>query len=969
MIQRHLKYSILYLCFLLPLFAAAENIKSIGVPYIQNYPKSVYLSGNQNWSIAKDKHGIMYFGNAQGLLSYDGKYWQQYKMPNRQIVRSVTADANGTIYTGGFGEFGYWSNKKSHLTYTSLTHLIPPSNSIKDEIWKIQIVGKKVIFQSFSAIYIYENKKINVVTAQASLLFLHTVNNRCYVEIIGKGLFELIGHKLSPLKNNGNILPQWIMSVLPYKNGSLLIGTSKDGLFIYNGLNFTPLNSPANSFLKTYQLNNGTRILGRYFAFGTILNGLIIIDENGNIVQRINKSSGMQNNTVLSLYADDDQNLWTGLDNGIDRIELNSPLYFYFDKTGLFGTVYSSLIYKNNIYLGTNQGLYYSSWSSGSGNLFNSFDFKLIPNSQGQVWDLTLIDDQLFCGHNEGTFKVNGNQLERISTIKGGWTIKKLSSNPDYLIQGTYNGLALFKKDAAGQWKFYHKIENFGEPSRYVEQDARGDIWVSHAYRGLYKLNLSTDLKKVTNIKSYDAKNGLPSNYNINIFSFQNKLIFSSDEGFLTYDEISNNFSKYTTLNHELGSFASSNKIINAGDKKYWFINHGKMGLVNLLEPGKVEVDSSTFSILDGRMVQYYENISKISDKIYLMSVDDGFVIFNATDEQNIKKDKNLPAALIRKIEDITDTYRTISEFGNGGGNDTEIEIPFARNNIRISFSLPYYRQAKIKFQYYLEGYSRQWSDWSTASQKDFTNLSRGTYTFKVRASINETLVSKITEFKFTVLPPFYASNWSIACYGLLIVFLLFSSKRIYEKKLKKDQLSIAKKLQEEKETYLKKEAEATEKQINKLQTEKLQVELAGKNRELANSATSLVYKNELLQKLSQEILKLKDANGKPLSEEQLKKIQKVIDDGMNDERDWNLFESSFNEAHESFFKKLKANHPDLVPNDLKLCAYLRLNMSSKEMASLLNISLRGVEIRRYRLRKKLDIPHDKNLVEFLMEL
>jgi ligand-binding sensor domain-containing protein/DNA-binding CsgD family transcriptional regulator len=964
-----LKYCIFYFAFLLPLFAAAENIKSIGVPYIQNYPKSVYLSGNQNWSITKDKYGIMYFGNAQGLLTYDGKYWQQYKMPNRQIVRSVAADAEGTIYTGGFGEFGYWSNKKSHLTYTSLTKLIPSSNRLKDEIWKIYTIGKKVLFQSFSAIYIYENKKITVVTAKQSLLFLHKVNNQFYVEVTGEGLFELIGNKLSPLKKNGPILPQGIMSILPYKNGSLLIGTSKDGLFIYNGETFTPFNTAANAFLKTYQLNNGTLILGRYFAFGTILNGLIIIDGNGNVVQRINKSSGMQNNTVLSLYADEDQNLWTGLDNGIDRVELNSPLYFYFDKTGLFGTVYSSLIYKNNIYLGTNQGLYYSAWSTASGNLFNSFDFKLIPNSQGQVWDLSLIDDQLFCGHNEGTFKVTGNKLQNISTAKGGWTIKKLSSNPDYLIQGTYNGLVLFKKDAAGQWVFYHKIENFGEPSRYVEQDAKGDIWVSHAYKGLYKLSLSADLKKVINIKSYNTKNGLPSDYNINIFTLQNRLVFSSDDGFLSYDEISNRFTKYHSLNKELGSFAGSNKIINAGEKKYWFINHGKMGLVNLLEPGKVEIDSSTFSILDGRMVQYYENISKISDRIYLMSVDDGFVIYNAIDAQNIKKDKDLPSVLIRKIEDITDTYHTISEFVNAGDGGTEIEIPFGRNNIRISFALPYYRQAKIKFQYYLEGYSKQWSEWSAASQKDFTNLGRGTYTFKVRASINEGAISKITKFEFTILPPFYASNWAIACYGVLIIFFLFSSKRIYEKKLKKDQLAISKKLQEEKEIYLKKEAEATEKQIIKLQTEKLQVELAGKNRELANSAMSLVYKNELLQKLSQEIQKLKDGNGKPLSEEQLRKIQKVIDEGMNDERDWNLFESSFNEAHESFFKKLKVNHPDLVPNDLKLCAYLRMNMSSKEMASLLNISLRGVEIRRYRLRKKLDIPHDKNLVEFLMEL
>lgn len=958
---RYFLFYILFACF--SNFAKADNIKSIGVPYVQNYPKSVYLSGNQNWSITKDKHGIMYFGNAQGLLTYDGKYWQQYKMPNRQIVRSVLADPSGIIYTGGFGEFGYWSNKDKRLSYTSLTHLVPTKTAIKDEIWKIYTDGKRVIFQSFSTIYIYENNKIRTVKAEKPFLFIHKVGNRFFVEVLEKGLFELLGNKLVPLKGSDQSNSKDVLSILPYKNGSLLIGTSKDGLFIYDGNSFSQLNTPANAFLKTFQLNNGAHILNKYYAYGTILNGLIIIDENGNIIQRINKSSGLQNNTVLSLYADDDQNLWAGLDNGIDRVELNSPLYFYFDKSGQFGTVYSSLIYNNTIYLGTNQGLFYSTWTV-AGKSFNSFDFKLIPNSQGQVWDLTVIDGQLICGHNNGTFTVNGNKLEKISEINGGWSIKKL--NDDVLIQGTYTGLVMYQKDARGAWKFHHKVANFDEPSRYVEKDASGNIWVSHAYKGLYKVTLSPDLQKVTSTRHYDEKSGLPSDYNINIFRMQNKLVFSSEKGFYIYDEISNRFKNYEELNKGLGGFSTSNKIISAGPDKYWFINHGKMGLVHLTEPGKISIDSNRFSILDGRMVQYYENISKISNDIYLISVDDGFVIYNATDGDQINKKRNLPSVLIRRIEDVTDTYSTISEIGNSG---TEIDIPFSRNNIRISYSLPYYRQAKIKFQYYLEGYSKQWSDWSTTSQKDFTNLARGTYIFKVRAKINDEVVSKETAFEFTVLPPFYANNWAIAFYILCMIALLIASKKLYEKKLQKDQKAISDRLQAEKEAFLKKEAEATERQIIKLQTEKLQVELAGKNRELANSAMSLVYKNELLQKLSQEMLKLKDSNGKPLAEDQLRRIQKVIDEGMNDERDWNLFESSFNEAHESFFKKLKANHPDLVPNDLKLCAYLHMNMSSKEMASLLNISLRGVEIRRYRLRKKLEVPHDKNLVEFLMEL
>jgi ligand-binding sensor domain-containing protein/DNA-binding CsgD family transcriptional regulator len=961
-----LKYLLFHIFLLWSNSIIASDIQSVGVPYVQNFPKSSYLSGNQNWSIAKDRKGVMYFGNAEGLLVFDGKYWQKYRMPNRQIVRSVAAAPDGLIYTGSFGEFGYWGFKNKRFTYTSLVKLIPKPHQLNDEIWKIYIVENKVIFQSFSTVYIYENGKITVAKSPNAFLFLHQVGNRLFAEVLGKGIFELKGKTFTLLPGSEALGSTGVLSILPYKNNSFLIGTGKNGLFVYDQKNFTPLSSIANTFLKTYQLNNGVKIMDKYYAFGTILNGIIIIDEEGNVVQRINKSSGLQNNTILSLFADNEQNLWAGLDNGIDRIELNSPLYFYFDKAGQFGTVYSSLIVKDKIYLGTNQGLFSSPWLPESRYLSNTFDFKLVPNSQGQVWDLSLIDDQLICGHNDGTFNIIGNWMEKISTISGGWTIKKLNSNPNYLIQGTYNGLVIYIKNNQGQWKFSHKIDGFSAPSRYVEQDSKGDIWISHAYKGLFRLTLSVDLKRATNIKFYDEKNGLPGNFNINIFNVENRIVFSSGAGFLVYDEISDRFSKYEALNTKLGSFKTANKIINAGSKKYWFINHGKMSLVSLIEPGKILVDSNRFSILNGRMVQYYENISKISDKMYLISVDDGFVIYNTTNIASANERLKLPAVLIRKVEDITDKFATLTE---NGSNGEAVEIPFSRNNIRISFALPYYRQSEIKFQYFLEGYSKQWSDWSPATQKDFTNMSSGTYVFKVRAKLNEETISEVSEFNFVVLAPWYGNNWAIAFYVLVGIIALFAGKRIYEAKLKKDQQAIADKLQAEKEEFLQREAEATEKQIIKIQTEKLQSELASKNRELANSAMSLVYKNELLQKISEEITKLKDENGKKLSDDQLKKIQKVIDDGMNDERDWNLFESSFNEAHESFFKKLKSNHPDLVPNDLKLCAYLHMNMSSKEMASLLNISLRGVEIRRYRLRKKLNVPHDKNLTEFLMEL
>src|SRR5690606_2275381 len=180
--------------------------------------------------------------------------------------------------------------------------------------------------------------------------------------------------------------------------------------------------------------------------------------------------------------------------------------------------------------------------------------------------------------------------------------------------------------------------------------------------------------------------------------------------------------------------------------------------------------------------------------------------------------------------------------------------------------------------------------------------------------------------------------------------------------------LQLRHKLRRRQEELLRREAEQNEKNLMALKNEQLIQELELKNRELANAATNIVYKNELLNNLQDELFNVRDRDGNKLSADQLQKITKLMDNARNDERDWDLFEKSFNESHENFFKKLKSDYPSLSPNDLKLCAYLRLNMSSKEMASLLNITTRGVEVRRYRLRKKFNLPTEKNLSEFLLE-
>ncbi|WP_299758287.1 triple tyrosine motif-containing protein [uncultured Pontibacter sp.] len=954
------------LVLLLLVFGAKANAASnLGFPYIQNYTKQIYKAGNQNWSVTRGADGVMYYGNSTGLLAFDGNNWQLYQMPNKLIVRAVAADDKGRVYAGGFGEMGYWSHdQKGRFRYTSLVDLVPQEHQPKDEIWKIYVDGDKVYFQSFSSIFSYQNGKITVIKAKQPYLFLLKANNQYFAEVISEGLYELKEDSLHFLPNSEKLGNSGVLSVLPFSEGHFLVGTAKNGLFLYDGKDFIPWKNDANDFLKTYQLNNGTRINGRYYAYGTILNGVVVLDESGNLVHSLNKSNGLQNNTVLNLYADKAKNLWVGLDNGVDRIEVNSPLYFYFDKVGNFGTVYSSTIHGSKIYLGTNQGLYYSNWAPGNPNAAQNLNFRMIENSQGQVWELAKLDGELLCGHNEGTFRVEGDELVKISDIKGGWTIKKLSSDPTTLIQGTYTGLAIYRKDKSGHWAFSHKVSGFGEPSKNVEQDNTGNIWVSHAYKGLFRLSLSPDLRQVTETSSLDKSNGLAGNYKVSISRLFNRLLFSTGDGFYLYNELTDKFDPYQELNKRVGALSKANRILPASNDKYWFIKNGKVALVDLANPQQPHINTSQFSILDGRMVQNYESISKISNSIFLISIDDGFVIYNtnALPQQHTE----VPAVLIRKVENTTEKQRLLSETGQPA---QLLELPYRQNSLRLSYALPYFKQAQVEYQYLLEGFADKWSSWSSADQKEFTNLGQGEYSFKVRARINGEAVTEATVYQFVVLPPWYATWWAYAGYALLAALILWVGRKLYFKKLQRDQQRIQRQLEQEKEEQLRKEAMLHEQKLVKLRNEQLKTELSNKSRELASTALNIVNKNEMLQNISHEVNKLQDADGNKLPERQLKKIQKIILDGMSSQTDWELFEKSFDETNANYFKKLKEGFPELTPNDMKLCAYLRMNMSSKEIASLLNITVRGVELRRYRLRKKLNMDPDKNLVEFVMEI
>lgn len=944
----------LYFCGLFTL-VQAQNIIRVGSPSVQQFKKTDYKAGNQNWGVSVAEDGLIYFANTDGLLTYDGHYWNLYPMRNKSTVRSVKAAKNGRIYVGGHAEFGYWERKPyGQMVYTNVSNLLKDKNLLtNDEIWKIIIQDETVYFHSFSKTYVYKNNEINTITADGEpFLFPHQIDDRLYFEQIPSGLYLLKDKKLVAVKDKDFLKNKNILSILPYDANTYLLGTAHHGLFFLdkNG-SIRSWNTESSAVLAKAQINNGVSLSQDQYAFGTIKNGVYILNKRGDIIQHINKNNGLQNNTVLSITKDKQQNLWVGLDNGIDRIEINSPLYFYTDFSGEIGTVYATAIFNDHIYLGTNQGLFVSPWKGVTN--FQSLNFKQVPWSSGQVWSLTVVGNKLLCGHNDGTFEVDQMQFKKISDITGGWFFAPIP-NSAYILQGNYTGISLFWN--ASTISFMQQYPDYREPTRYFAAKDQQHYWLGN-HNHISLVEASADFKSLRTLVSSKEDSTLRNTEFTGVFNLENNIVFTSDSGLHVYDDIVKKFKLHAELNNQLGSFQYSNKIIPIQKNQYWFVHRSHIARVTFKSDGQLAIDSTSLNGLQNRSMNYYESIYPIDKPYFLIGLDNGFAIYR--DDLQPHKG-SLPSPIISGVWNISNDPLLI---------DTEkIILDYDNNNIRIAFSTAFYSSSPLKYQYFLAGYSENWSTWDHTAYKDFTNLSSGKYTFQIRAKAADGTVSAITTLTFKIKSPWYFSWYALIFYALLALASFFIIREQQRKEHQKRQFQIKRKLLEQQKAAIAREVEVNEQKLIKIKNQQLEKELATKNRELANAATNIVYKNEMLNNLHEQLKALKDGEGNQLGEEELRKIGKLIEDAHNDDRDWDVFEKSFNESHGNFFKKLKADYPTLVPNDLKLCAYLRLNMSSKEIASLLNITTRGVEIRRYRLRKKLNLPTDKNLSEFLLE-
>ncbi|RZK01753.1 MAG: transcriptional regulator, partial [Flavobacterium sp.] len=500
------------------------------------------------------------------------------------------------------------------------------------------------------------------------------------------------------------------------------------------------------------------------------------------------------------------------------------------------------------------------------------------------------------------------------------------------------------------------KIKAQFESARFVVVENDRTIWVAHPYKGIYRIDINPD--NSTHIKLYNQNKGLLSSNNNYIFKIKNRIVVSTENGLYEYNEQKDGF--------EVSAYFKN--ILNKRDIRYlkedpsgniWFVREKELGIVDFSGNSPKVIP---FPELNNKLVSGFENVYAFDKHNIIIGGEKGFY---HVDFEKYKQNRTTLQTQIRIARSIG---KKDSLLYGGYLTHQKTELPYGMNSLHFEYSaILFGQQANIEYSYCLKGFDKGWSNWSNKPEKEYTNLPAGNYVFQVKSRNNLGNESVACSYPFTILPPWYQTQWAYFVYCLLFLCVIYLLHRHQRRKFLRQ-----KEQYEEQQKHLQYlhqlELEKNEKEIVKLKNEKLEAEIGHKNSELANSTMHLVQKKEMLDKIREDLNALvKKVDNEQVSTE-FKRVLKVLGDDNKIDENWEHFAHHFDKVHSDFLVLLKARYPSLTASELKLCAYLRMNLSNKEIAQLVNISIRGVEIARYRLRKKLGLSKEMNLFEFLLK-
>jgi len=517
-------------------------------PKLVHYDRNDFNADPQFWTMCENNDGTLLFGNNDGALSFDGEHWNKIYLPNNSSVRSLVKGQNGIIYAGGYNELGtLQKNKYGKYFYKSLINEFHLEDKNIENLWQVHQVSKLIIFRSFTELIVINGNTVTQLPANKYFLYSEIINGNYYVQDADFGIYKLDTSTLTlQLVFKASLYTnEDIASIVPNQNKEAITFITKPGN-VYIGNTKNKIVQKATTLFdstKKDQVSYAIQTKPNEYLIGTRSSKVIKLHASAGFTKENALFPGLSSATIHYIFKTNNNNIWILQNNGLNFLDFKSPFISIFDQA----SIYDILVKNNTIYTATSNGVYYAPFSSNTKN--NAAAFKKIEDLQGQAWAVQAFDNSIIISHDTGIYKFANGTAVKIGTENGFWKLTKIKNLPNRFLASNYNGLYIVENNN-GNWSIKNKIKGFDESSRDILADNQPNTyWICHGYKGVYKVHINNDYSRIDVVDHFTDKNGFKSAYNINVFRWNNKIVFTTNTGIYYYNSSNNKFEPYNPLN------------------------------------------------------------------------------------------------------------------------------------------------------------------------------------------------------------------------------------------------------------------------------------------------------------------------------------------------------------------------------------------------------------------------------------